>query len=129
MRQLRTNVALLILALTPLIWDLCANLITGGSFSSAFREENLWILPFFLVSGTTYFLYNYREVAGRQRQGPPDKRLETLVATVPAANRTIRRLALTSGSGSANPDVPDVYANAYYGHDVPEPSPETLEEL
>jgi hypothetical protein len=84
-------------------------------------------LPFLVISGTTYFVYNYREVTSRQKKEPPNKRIESMISTVPVANRTVKRLALTSGSGATSADD-DTIGNSY-GESIPEVPPDTLGRL
>lgn len=94
MRQLRVNLAFLAFALAPLVFDICASLVTGGSFSKALDERNLWVLPFLIFSGTALFVYNWREAEERQKKDPT-RNLET---TVPAVNRVMHRRALATSS-------------------------------
>jgi hypothetical protein len=98
MRQLRVNAALLAFALAPLVYGLCANIVTGGSFAAALDSRNLWVFPFLIASGATFLIYNYNQAADRQSQEPPDKRVESLITTVPAVEKVVRRRALTAGS-------------------------------
>ena len=43
-RPLRINAALLAIALAPLVYSLCANLVTGGSLTAALQERNCKLL-------------------------------------------------------------------------------------
>jgi hypothetical protein len=100
MRQLRVNAALLAFALAPLIYGLCANIVTGGSFAAALDSRNLWVFPFLIASGATFFIYNYMQATALRGKGPPDKRVEGLITTVPAVDKVVRRRALAIGSHS-----------------------------
>jgi hypothetical protein len=122
MRQIQGNVALLALALAPLIFGLCTNLVTGGSLAAALDESNLWVFPFLVASGVGTFIFNFGQVTDRQNKVPPDKRIESLVTIVPAVRRA--QLALTSGSSK-----PDSYFDEPLKETVREASPETLEGL
>ena len=75
-RPIRINVALLVVAVAPLIFGLCSNIVTGGSFAAALKEKNLWVYPFLVTSGVIYIMSNYKEVgkaAGRPIKVSPDK--------------------------------------------------------
>ena len=126
MRQLRINAAFLAFALAPLIYDLCASLVTGGSFGAALDEHNLWVFPFLVASGVTTLIYNYMQAADRQRLAPPDKRVENLITTVPVVNRVVKHRALVSGSGSLGDND---QADDYQEQRSPNASPETVESL
>lgn len=83
-RPLRINAALLAIALAPLVYSLCANLVTGGSFAAALQERNWWVFLVLLASGAIYFASNYKEAAERQRKVPPDKRGEDFASWLSA---------------------------------------------
>ncbi len=126
MRQLRVNVALLALAVSPLIFAICANLATGGSFSATLTRPNLWVIPFLLVSGAAAIVFNFMQIADRQREGRRNKPAATIMAAKPAVDRIIGRLALTSTSESTA-DSGEFDDAAH--QPAPEASSDTLEGL
>ena len=124
-RPLKINAGLLAFALAPLIFSLCANLVTGGSFTAALQERNWWVFLFLVASGALYFIANYHEAEERQRKVPPGKRVENIARALPAYDRVARR-ALESASertesGSQSEDRQEQSATAA--------GPETVEGL
>ena len=101
-RPLRINAALLAIALAPLVYSLCANLVTGGSLTAALQERNWWIFLVLLASGAIYFASNYKEAAERQRKVPPDKRGEDFARVIPPYDRAARRALESSSERTAN---------------------------
>jgi len=101
-RPIRINAALLAIALAPLVYSLCANLVTGGSFTAALKERNWWIFLVLLASGAIYFASNYKEAAERQQKVPPDKRSEDFARVIPLYDRAARRALESSTDWTAN---------------------------
>ena len=101
-RPLRINAALLAIALAPLVYSLCANLVTGGSLTAALQERNWWIFLVLLASGAIYFASNYKEAAERQQKVPPDKRGEDFARVIPPYDRAARRALEISSERTAD---------------------------
>jgi len=98
-RQLRINTALLAFAVAPLVFDVCINLVTGGSFARALEGSNAWVFPFLIASGSALFIYNLREARSRQQQlsSVPRERMSRV-------DKVINRRALTSSSATSSLD-------------------------
>src|SRR6266704_1839977 len=134
MRQLRFNSALLAFALAPLVFDLCASLVTGGSFANALSSGNLWFFPFLIASGTILFINNFREVKKRHDReiaNRPFNGLRTAMPDVEKKIKVIARRALPSGSAStfAAGTSQDADRHDPPPQPPPEATPETLEGL
>ena len=121
-RPLRINAALLAIALAPLIFSLCTNLVTGGSFTAALQERNWWVFLFLVASGAIYLVANYQEAAERQRKVPPDKRGEDFARALPPYDRVARRALERAESGRQSEDRQERAA-------APAAAPETVEGL
>ena len=121
MRQLRVNTALLAFAIAPIVFAICANLVTGGSLSKALEGDNVWAFPFLIASGGALILYNIREAQSRQRQlsKVPHDRMSRV-------DKVVSRLALTSGSDA----IPlDDHIDESADQSIPYASPITVDNL
>jgi hypothetical protein len=105
-RPIKINAVLLAVALSPLIFGLCSNIVTGGSFSSAFQEKNLWVYPFLATSGIIYIISNYKEAekaAEDSGQISSEKLGEQIIEARAIAVKAVRR-ALASAASSVRSD-------------------------
>jgi hypothetical protein len=80
--------------------------VTGGSFSSAFQEKNLWVYPFLATSGIIYIISNYKEAekaAEDSGQISSEKLGEQIIEARAIAVKAVRR-ALASAASSVRSD-------------------------
>lgn len=127
-RPIKINASLLAIALAPLIFGLCANIVTGGSFSSAFQEKNLWVYPFLAASGVICILSNYREAEKSSDDSVKISRenFGEQMAAVPLAAAKGMRRALVSATNQSRYDGTFERDQEQARFDQP---PETLQSL
>jgi hypothetical protein len=93
-RAIHINAGLLAAALAPLIFGLCSNIVTGGSFSDALDERDWWVYPFLIVSGAIYLICNYKEAekaVDDPSQMSPGKLGEYATEALPSVMKAARR--------------------------------------
>jgi hypothetical protein len=127
-RAIRINTGLLVIALAPMIFSLCTNIVTGGSFSDALNEENWWVYPFLVASCVICIISNYKE-AEKAADDPAkispvklgEYATEALPAVAKAARRALGGLPVSSRVGNEfGYDSDEKYSNE---------TPETLQTL
>jgi hypothetical protein len=127
-RPIRINAALLAVALAPLIFGLCSNIVTGGSFAAALQERNLWVYPFLVASGIIYIISNYKEAekaTSDPSQVSPEKIGENIAGALPSAVKAVKRALVSVPDSFGQDDEP---GDQRQGTAFDEP-PETLQGL